>query len=51
MEEGRASLKQVEEARFTENEKWLAFLDAHYGVERARLNLLKQSGDLLAALQ
>ena len=51
MEEGRASLKQVEEARFAENEKWLAFLDAHYGVERARLNLLKQSGDLLAALR
>ncbi len=51
MEEGRASLKQVEEARFTENEKWLAFLEAHYGVERARLNLLKQSGDLLAALR
>jgi outer membrane protein len=51
MEEGRASLKQVEEARFVENEKWLAFLDAHYGVERARLNLLKQSGDLLAALR
>lgn len=51
MEEGRASLKQVEEARFAESEKWLAFLDAHYGVERARLNLLKQSGDLLAALR
>ncbi len=51
MQEGRASLRQVEEARFMENEKWLAFLDAHYGVERARLNLLKQSGDLLAALR
>jgi len=51
MEECRAALKQVEEARFLENEKWLAFLDAHYGVERARLNLLKQSGDLLAALR
>jgi outer membrane protein TolC len=51
MEEGRASLKQVEEARFAENDKWLAFLDTHYGVERARLNLLKQSGDLLAALR
>lgn len=51
LEEGRASLKQVEEARFAENDKWLAFLDTHYGVERARLNLLKQSGDLLAALR
>ncbi|MBI3470334.1 MAG: TolC family protein [Candidatus Solibacter usitatus] len=44
--EGRATLRQVEEARFTENEKWLAFYDAQYGVERARLNLLKQTGEL-----
>lgn len=51
MEQGRASLRQVEEARTAESDKWLAFLDAHYGVERARLNLLKQSGDLLAALR
>ncbi len=51
MEQGRASLRQVEEARLAESEKWVAFLEAHYGVERARLNLLKQSGDLLAALR
>jgi outer membrane protein TolC len=46
--EGRATLKQVEEARFFENEKWLAFLDSQYGLERARLNLLKQTGELAA---
>ncbi|MBI1790876.1 MAG: TolC family protein [Acidobacteria bacterium] len=46
MGEGRATLRQVEEARFNENEKWLAFYDAQYGVERARLNLLKQTGEL-----
>jgi outer membrane protein len=49
--EGRAGLRQVEEARFAENEKWLAYQDAHYQLERARLTLLKQSGDLVAALR
>jgi outer membrane protein TolC len=51
MEEGRASLRQIEEARFAEDEKWSAFLDSHYTVELARLDLLKQTGGLLAALQ
>jgi outer membrane protein TolC len=51
MNEGRASLRQVEEARFTENEKWIAFYDAQFNSERARLNVLRQTGELMAALQ
>jgi outer membrane protein TolC len=51
MEEGRAPLRQVEEARFTEDEKWIAFVDSNYALETARLNLLKQTGELLAALR
>jgi outer membrane protein TolC len=51
MEESRASLRQVEEARFQEDEKWIAFRDSYYVEERARLNLLRQTGELLAALQ
>jgi outer membrane protein TolC len=51
MEEGRAPLRQVEEARFTEDEKWIAFVDSNYALEAARLNLLKQTGELLAALR
>jgi outer membrane protein TolC len=51
MQEGRASLRQVEEARFMENEKWIAFFDSQYGLEITRLDLLKQTGGLLAALQ
>ncbi len=51
MGEGRASLRQVEEARFNENEKWIAFYDAQFNSERARLNVLRQTGDLLAALR
>jgi len=51
MGEGRASLRQVEEARFNENEKWIAFYDAQFNAERARLNVLRQTGELLAALK
>jgi outer membrane protein TolC len=51
MEEGRASLRQVEEARLAEDGKWLAFIESSYAVETARFNLLHQTGDLLAALK
>ncbi|MEO7651545.1 MAG: TolC family protein, partial [Bryobacteraceae bacterium] len=51
MAEGRASMAQVEEARFGENEKWIAFLEAQYGMERARLNLLHRTGELVASLR
>jgi len=51
MDEGRATLSQVEEARFQENEKWIAFYDAQFGMERARLSVLRQTGDLRAAIQ
>jgi hypothetical protein len=50
MQEGRATLRQVEEARVGENAKWMAFYDAQYNSERARWNLLRLSGDLLASL-
>jgi outer membrane protein len=51
MNEGRASLSQVEEARFNESEKWIAFYDAQFSAERARLNVLRETGELRAALQ
>jgi outer membrane protein TolC len=51
MDEGRASLRQVEEARLAEDDKWLALLDGDYNVELARLNLLHHTGQLLAALR
>jgi outer membrane protein TolC len=49
--EGRATLRQVEEARFSENEKWIAFYDAQFSAARARFNVLRQTGELRAALQ
>jgi outer membrane protein len=51
MAEGRASLRQVEQARFAENEKWIALVDAQVALERARLDLLRLTGGLLAALR
>lgn len=50
MQEGRATLRQVEEARVAENNKWMTFYDAQYSSERARWNLLRLSGGLLASL-
>jgi outer membrane protein TolC len=51
MQEGRSPLRQVEEARVLENDKWIAFYDAQYGVEKARWNLLRLSGGLLASIE
>lgn len=49
--EGRATRKQVEEARYAENERWMGLFDARYAVDRARLDLLKETGTLTAALR
>jgi outer membrane protein len=51
MNEGRSSLRQVEEARFNEDEKWIAFYDAQFNAERARLNILRQTGQLAALMR
>ncbi|MDX2149475.1 MAG: TolC family protein [Bryobacteraceae bacterium] len=51
LEEGRATQRQIEEARFVENERWIAFHDALRTVEQARLAVLRQRGDILAALR
>ena len=51
LQEGRIRLSQVEESRVAESGKWIAFYDSQYSVERARWNLARQTGDLLAALQ
>jgi outer membrane protein len=49
--EGRATLRQIEEARFAENEKWIGFLEANYALERARLALLRHTGELQARIR
>lgn len=49
--EGRVQQQKVDDARFNEQEKWIAFYDAQHTVEKARLDLLRQTGTLLAALR
>jgi outer membrane protein len=51
MNEGRVPLASVEAARATEDEKWLAYYDAQHATELARLNVLRQTGTLEAALK
>jgi outer membrane protein len=49
--EGRATEQQIDNARLAEQEKWIAFYDTQHAVENARLDLLRQTGTLLAALR
>jgi outer membrane protein TolC len=51
MQEGRVTMRRVEEARVSESDKWIAFYDAEYNLERARWALLRQTGGLLTAMQ
>jgi len=51
MQEGRATLRQVEESRIVENDKWIAFYDAQYGIDRARWNVLRLTGQLTASIE
>lgn len=51
MQEGRLTLRQVEEARIVENDKWIAFYDARYAVEKTKWNVLRLSGGLMEAIQ
>ena len=51
MQEGRALLRQVEEARIVENHKWIAFYDARYALEKARWNVLRLTGEAAAAVE
>jgi outer membrane protein len=52
MQEGRLSLRQIEEVRIAENQKWIAFDDAQYTLEKAHWDILRLTGalaDVLAA--
>lgn len=50
-DEGRASLRQLEEARVAEQLKWSAYHQARYELERARFEALHQSSQLVAAIR
>jgi len=50
-DEGRATLEDVERARAQENAAWSGYYDSRYTLAKAKLNLLRRTGDLLAALR
>ena len=45
-DEGKASLREMENARLEENEKWMGFLDANFQRQQAQLDLLRAAGRL-----
>lgn len=51
LDEGRVPRQKVDDARLNEQEKWIAFYDAQHAVEKTRLNLLRETGTLLASLR
>jgi outer membrane protein TolC len=51
MQEGQVTLRQVEEARVVESDKWISFYDAQYASERARWAVLRITGDLVTAVE
>jgi outer membrane protein len=48
---GRVSQTEVEQARAEEALRWEAYYDARTTADKAQLNLLRQTGELLAALR
>lgn len=50
-QEGRLNMSDVEQARVSENEKWIAFYDAQYALEKARWNVLRLTGTLADAVR
>jgi outer membrane protein TolC len=51
LQEGRLTLRQVEEARIAENDKWIAFYDAQYTLEKSRWNVLRLTGELVSSIE
>ncbi len=50
-DEGHASLEEVERARILENQAWGAYYEGQYSLQKAKLDLLRQTGELVAALR
>ncbi|MGH9725380.1 MAG: TolC family protein, partial [Candidatus Acidiferrales bacterium] len=46
MDQGRATLADVEQAHLDESDKWIAFLDADFARQQGQLTLLEATGQL-----
>ena len=51
VQEGRLTLREVEQARVVENQKWIAFYDAQYAAEKAQWNILRLTGGLVTSIE
>jgi len=50
-QQGHATLKDLEEGRLEENDKWIAFLDAEFARQKEELTLMQASGQLARIFQ
>ena len=50
-QEGRISIRDLQNAQLEENDKWLAFLDADFARQQAQLELLNATGQVATLLQ
>ena len=46
IEAGQATLRDQQQAQLDENDKYSALLDATYELDKAQMQLLKQTGEL-----
>ncbi len=50
-DEGRLTLRDIEQARLEESDKWVAFLDADFARQQSQLSLLQATGQLAKVFQ
>ncbi len=50
-DEGRLTLRDIEQARLAESDKWVAFLDADFARQQSQLTLLQATGQLAKVFQ
>jgi outer membrane protein len=50
-DQGRATLRDIEQARLDESDKWVAFLDADFARQQGQLTLLQAMGQLAKVFQ
>ena len=50
-DQGRATLRDIEQVRLEENDKWVAFLDADFARQQSQLTLLQATGQLAKVFQ
>lgn len=51
LDEGRATLRDIEQTRLEESDKWVAFLDADFARQQGQLVLLQATGQLAQLFQ